>query len=456
MKVTVVGCGYVGLVTGVGLASLGHDVVGVEVDGERRERIAAGSPPFHEPGLADLLGRVLNSGRFRVSATLSDARDSDVVLLAVQTPPRPDGASDLRFLITAAEALVEQFANDARRRVVATRSTVVPGTTDSVVAPILRAQMEIAVASNPEFLREGSAVEDFLRPDRVVVGCHDVWALEVMAELYSPLNGPFIGTTPTTAELAKYTSKAFLATLISFSNEIARICESLPGVDVEDVLGILHQDRRLRPQVNGQVATPGILAYLKSGCGYGGSCLPKDLSSFIAQRHAAGERAPLLEAVRSINDTQPERIVAMASRALDGLAGRTVAVLGAAFKAGTDDLRDSPGLKTVEALLTQGASVVIFDPLVAPELLSHLTGRGVRVAASLADAVRRADACLVTTNDPAFLELETLTASASVPPVVVDGRRILAPERFAHSIYHAIGRGEALQDDVSARGIADT
>lgn len=454
MKVVVIGCGYVGLVSAVGLASVGHDVTGVEEDRTRRERIAAGLPPFHEPGLAELLRTVENQGSFDVTDDISRAQEADVVLLAVQTPPEQDGGIDLRPLADAAEAVGRALSGDERPRVVATRSTVVPGTAEKHVQPLLDDQADptTVAAANPEFLREGSAVSDFLSPDRVVVGCDHPWGAQRLRDLYAPLGAPVTVTTPSTAELAKYTSNAFLATLISFSNEIARMCEELPGVDVETVLGILHADRRLRVQAGDHEVAPAILAYLRAGCGYGGSCLPKDLSALIAARRREGAATPLLEAVRTINDSQPDRFVELASDALGDLAGRRCAVLGMAFKAGTDDLRASPGLATVEALVRRGASVIAFDPLVGKEALAAAHVPPIEVAPTLEEAVTGADVCLVTTADPAFADLPRLIEGhAGFPPLVIDGRRALQPSSFPPGTYLAIGRSPNRREPAGER-----
>lgn len=446
MKVAVVGCGYVGLVSAVGLATVGHDVVGVEAHEGRRQQVAAGVAPFHEPGLQESLQAVIAAGRLRVSADVVDTADADVVLLAVQTPPDAGGAIDLQYLQAAAEAVAEAFQRTPRRRVVATRSTVVPGTADHVVAPAFRragTDTTTSVASNPEFLREGSALDDFLHPDRIVVGCRDEWGQTLLEEVYRPLGAPVIATMPATAELAKYTSNAFLATLISFSNEIARICETQPGVDVEDVLAVLHLDRRLRPPANGSSpAAPEILSYLKAGCGYGGSCLPKDLSALIAHAENGGLPVPLLEAVRTVNEDQPDRVVTMVADALGGLQGRTVTVLGVAFKAGTDDLRDSPGLKVVRKLLDGGASVRVHDPLVVAAALPSDVRARVTATGTLGEAVATADACVLTTNAPEFATLASLLDDkcGSVLPVIVDGRRLLHADQLASAGYYAVGR----------------
>ncbi len=432
MNVAVVGCGYVGLVTALGLARAGHRVVGIEADPARRELIGGGTPPFHEPGLEELLAEQLEAGRFSVEAEPDAAADAEVVLLAVQTPPDEGGGIDLAFLGAAAARLAAVLAATPSRRVVAIRSTVVPGTTEGVLAPAL-AGTDAVVASNPEFLREGSAVADFLDPDRVVVGCDDEWGRDAMRRLYEPLGAPIVFTSPATAELAKYASNALLATLISFSNEIGRIGESLPGVDVEDVLGIVHRDRRLSPVVRGEVVRPGILSYLKAGCGYGGSCLPKDLEALLASRRAAGHEHPLLEAVRTVNEGQPARVVDLAEDALGGLAGRRVGVLGLAFKGGTDDVRSSPGLRIVDELLERGAEVSAYDPLVQAEAIPAHRGK-IALRASLDDLVAECEACIVTTDAAEFAALSRVEGG----PIVVDGRRALDGARADL----AVGRGD--------------
>jgi UDPglucose 6-dehydrogenase len=449
MKVAVVGCGYVGLITGVGLASLGHEVAGVEVDANRRELIDRCEPPFHEPGLADALERTQAAGTFRVSGDLAEVRHAAVVLLCVQTPPGPDGAIDLTALERAAEAVAEHLNDDSdRRTVVVVRSTVVPGTAHRVVVPKLMRERKhretLAVASNPEFLREGSALEDFLQADRVLVGCETPWARTVLHELYAPLRAPIMMTGIATAELTKYASNALLATMISFSNEIARLAEATPGVDAEDVFDVLHLDRRLRPTADGQqYLTPGIVTYLRAGCGFGGSCLPKDVAALAAYGRAVGEETPVLDAVLTVNASQPARLVDMAERSLGDLHRRAVAVLGLAFKGGTDDLRDSPGLAVVEELLRRGSAVTVYDPLVGAGALGPQVDRGVLVADSLEAAITDVEAILLTTDSEALRRLpDHLNGSRAI---VVDGRRILDPHAIATS-YSGVGRAPQVEE----------
>jgi UDPglucose 6-dehydrogenase len=443
MEVVVVGCGYVGLVTGVCFASLGHNVLGIEIDESRAALIERGIPPFHEPGLEERLQSCLSEGTFRVTSRMEEAVAGDAIFLCVQTPQGPDGELNTNFLADAARQVALVLSKTGRRHVVVVRSTVVPGTTEDLIGSIVRAHNEkIAVVSNPEFLREGLAVPDFLEPDRIVIGCNETWAGDVVADLYAPLKPVIVRTTPSAAELAKCASNAFLATLISFSNQLARIAEAVPGLEVEEVLSIIHKDRRLSPVVDGQRISPEILSYLKPGCGFGGACLPKDLSALNYYASTVGEPAALLEAVMDINETQPARVVSMTEDALDGLKDRCVAVLGLAFKAGTDDLRESPSLRIVDILLREGTNVVAYDPLVAPEELGELEERGVTIASDLQSAIREADACLITTRAKEFRELgEILLRINKSRTIVIDGRRLLEPESFDdQDRYGAVGR----------------
>lgn len=448
MKVCVIGCGYVGLISAVGLASVGHHVTGIEIDSQRLAQLQAGHPPFYEPGLTDRLIDSRADGTLRFSSLLSEASDADIVLLAVPTPPRADGSNDLSAIEAVATELAQVFGASSveERQVVVVRSTVVPGTTDSVIAPLVAgaAPGRLAVASNPEFLREGSAMADFLKPDRVVIGAHEPWAADRLRALYAPLTTEVVCTTPATAELAKYTSNALLATLISFSNEIARVAEATPDVDVEDVLAAVHLDRRLQPRGHdGQRLEPGVLSYLKAGCGYGGSCLPKDVAALIAYARDVGEAPGLLEAVRAVNDGQPERLVQMVERALGHLKDRNVAVLGVAFKAGTEDLRVSSGIEIARRLQARGAHVMVYDPLVTPTALEAI-GLRAPLTDVLDQAVGSAEAVVVTSAAPEIQALAAVVADHADPPLVIDGRRHLSPEAFPVKQYIAIGRASAL------------
>lgn len=437
MKVGVIGCGYVGLVTGVGLALKGHSVTAIDIDKSRVKSINQAIVPFHEQGVTEALRVCLKRANLQVSSSIEDVLDCEVVLICVQTPPRPNGAIDLKILKKAANNLAAVFTKNLGSRVLVVRSTVIPGTTDTIVAPKFAGKVEVAV--NPEFLREGSALSDFLNPDRIVIGTHSPKAKKILAKMYAPFKTPIIWTTPSTAELAKYTSNTLLATLISFSNEIAKICEHTLGADVEDVLGIVHRDRRFAPSSDKEMPL-GILSYLKAGCGFGGSCLPKDLAALIAYARSLNEKTPFLKAVAKVNKSQPYQVVDMTLTALGGLDKRKVAVLGAAFKGGIDDLRESPGLAIVDELLNRKAQVIIYDPLVSAKQLLGYFDKGASIAPDLISAIKKSDACIIASNAKEFGNLKSIIKQSKNKHIkIIDGRRILKvwgdDERF-----FAVGR----------------
>ena len=408
MNVTVIGAGYVGLVTGVGLATIGHRVACVEIDAERVARINRGEPPIHEPGLEPLLRDALKAGSFRATTDLADAMTgSHLSIIAVGTPT-VDGEIDLSDVAAAARQIAEHLPRAARPHVVAVKSTVVPGTTDTLVAGVLPA--DCGLCMNPEFLRQGSAVADFMNPDRIVIGQRDERSGDVLAEMYQPFDCPTLRTSLRNAEMMKYTSNALLAALVSFSNEIARLCESLPGTDVETIMDGLHLDRRLSPDG----VKPGILSYLRAGAGFGGSCLPKDVD---ALRHFARARQMptlLLDAVMQVNTARAGQVVGL----LGDIKGRRIAVLGLAFKPGTDDIRGSPGLRLVGELRAGEATVCAYDPLaVVP---------GIELHREPAAALRGVDAAVIATAWPEFARWDWATLAPLMRrPLIVDGRNVL-------------------------------
>ena len=429
MRVSVVGTGYVGLVSGVCLAHVGHDVVCVDLDADKVDAINAGSSPIHEDGLAELLGGVVGD-RFRATTDLAGAiAATEVTILAVGTPFGEDRI-DLGQIVAAAEQIGAALADLDRYHVVVVKSTVVPGTTEEVVGPAIAAAsgkrigQDVGLAMNPEFLREGVAVEDFLEPDRIVLGGVDERTLEVLSELYSVFEStPILHVDPRTAEMIKYTSNALLATLISFSNEVGNLCAEL-GTDVTEVLEGVHLDRRLSPIVDGQRVSPGILVYLGAGCGFGGSCFPKDVKALVAHGEAADVPMPILRSVIDVNEAQPEVLLDRLRRHLEP-DGARIAVLGAAFKPGTDDIRESPTLKIVPRLREAGAHVVVHDPIALPNVRAALGEDGIDYEADLEVALKGADAALLVTAWPEYAALPELLHGSDV--LVVDGRRMLSP-----------------------------
>ena len=445
MRLTIVGTGYVGLVTGACLADVGHQVTCVDVDPAKVEAIERGQAFLYEPGLQEILDRWAGT-RLRGTSDLAGAvRASDVTMLAVGTPSE-GGRIDLGYVETAARQVGEALREHDAPHVVVVKSTVVPGTTSDLVGPLVerasgrRVGDGLGLAMNPEFLREGNAVEDFADPDRIVLGVADPLAEERLRELYAPFDCPdVVITNPRTAEAIKYASNAVLATLISFSNEIGNMLARLPDVDVREVMAGVHLDRRWSPILeDGRRVRPGILTYLAAGCGFGGSCFPKDVTALGAFGRSVGADTRILDAVLGVNADQPGEVLALLRRGLGDVAGRRVTVLGVAFKPGTDDVRESPSLPLIAGLLADGARVTAYDPE-ASETGRRVLDPAVTLARSLAEAVADAEAVVLMTSWPEFAGLSDLLAGRDEPPLVVDGRRMLRAADFSR--YLGIGLG---------------
>jgi len=431
MRVAVVGAGYVGLVTAIGLAELGHTVACVDIDERKVAALNRGEPPIFEQGLQPLLRRNLGTGLAATTNLAGAVQASDLTLICVGTPSQSDGSIDLSFVQQAAEQIGSVLAATPSFHAVVVKSTVVPGTSDQVVRPACelssgkRAGVDFGIGVNPEFLTEGQAVDDFLRPDRIVLG-GDGRTVAMLRELYASFaDVPIVETNAATAEMIKYASNAMLATAISFANEIANLGSAIGGIDAVDVMRGLHLSRYLTtPLPDGTSVTAPLSAFYQAGCGYGGSCLPKDVAALVAKGRQAGSPVSLLEAVTDINDRQPGQIGDLLRRELGTLRGRQITVLGLAFKPDTDDVRCSPAFPTLTMLTEAGAEVTVHDPVVGPELL-HGVG-DVAYVADLADAVKHADAIVIITRWDDYLRLPELIARLDPPPVVVDGRRMLA------------------------------
>ena len=446
MRVAVVGTGYVGLVSGACFASKGHDVTCVDVDPARVDAINEARMPIYEDGLLELLRKHVPHS-LRATGDLARAvADADVVMLAVGTPF--DGERiDLSQVRQAAREVGEALGGSDRYRLIVVKSTVLPGTTDRVVRPLLEeasgrvAGADCGVAMNPEFLREGQAVADFMNPDRVVMGGLDERSWEVQEELYRGFACPdMVRTSNTTAEMIKYTSNALLATMISFANEVGNLCGATAGVDVTEVMRAVHLDKRLSPLLpSGERVTPGFTTYLMAGCGFGGSCFPKDVNSLIAFGDDNGSPMALLGAAMAVNAAQPGKLVDLVRRHVASLAGVPITVLGLAFKPGTSDIRETPAVPVVRALRAAGARLRVYDPAAQTEAAAVLGSRGIDYAASLADALDGAAVVVVLTSWPEFADLPERLAGLAEPPLVVDGRRMFDKGRFAR--YDGIGLG---------------
>jgi len=443
MRVSVVGTGYVGLVTGACLAERGHDVTCVDVDRAKVDAIHARRAPIHEEGLPALLERHVPA-RLRATADLAAAvADTDLTFVAVGTPAR-DGRIDLRHVEAAASEIGAALARKRAWHAVVVKSTVVPGTTDGPVrrrledASGLRAGVGFGLGMNPEFLTEGQAVADFMRPDRIVLGALDERTHALLEALYAGFeDAPKIRCNTRTAEMIKYASNALLATAISFSNEIARLCARVGGADVVDVMRGVHASAYLTSRRSGEEpVTAALASFLEAGCGFGGSCLPKDVTALVGQGQALGLELPLLRSVLAVNASQPDELVRLVAKHHPDLRGVRVCVLGLAFKPDTDDLRESPAFPVLRRLREAGARLSAFDPVARPE--SHPELCGVRLAVSLEDALADADVVVLVTRWAAFARVPELLRRLGRAPLVVDGRRMLSPEDVAR--YEGIGR----------------
>ncbi|MEM3974891.1 MAG: UDP-glucose/GDP-mannose dehydrogenase family protein, partial [Ignisphaera sp.] len=349
-KITIVGAGYVGLAVGMGFVLLGNEVVFVDVNDDIIRKINASEPPVYEKGLEDLMRN--NRGRYRAERSLAHAiADSDIAFLTVNTPSREDGSVDLRYLIEASVELGKALKDIDRFYVVVVKSTVPPGTTESVVKPILeeysgkKAFRDFGLAVNPEFLREGTAIKDFLNPDRIVIGVNDERTRDILEELYSPIPAPKLVVDLKTAEMIKYVSNAFLATKISFANEIGNLCKKL-GIDSWKVFEGVGLDHRIGPHL------------LKPGLGWGGSCLPKDVRTLINLFRQNGEEPLILEAVYKVNKEQTYRLIKLLKKFIPDLKGRRIGVLGLTYKPGVDDVRETIAYDVIRVLIGEGASVI--------------------------------------------------------------------------------------------------
>ncbi|MGH9443574.1 MAG: UDP-glucose dehydrogenase family protein [Thermoanaerobaculia bacterium] len=432
MNICMVGTGYVGLVTGTCLADFGMNVVCVDIDEAKIRSLQAGRIPIYEPGLEELVAKNERAGRLRFSTDLKSAVESSLaIFIAVGTPPLPDGSADLSYVRRVAESIADH-ANGYK--VVVTKSTVPTGT-GKMIEDILKGRNgahEFSVVSNPEFLREGSAVSDFLRPDRVVIGARDERAVAVMREVYSPLyliETPFIVTDVESAEMIKYASNGFLAVKISFINEIARICE-LVGADVHAVAKGMGLDRRIGPK------------FLHPGPGFGGSCFPKDTQAVadLAKKH--GYRFEIIEAAIAANDATKARMIDKIEKAANGVGGKTIGILGISFKPETDDIRESAALTIIADLRKRGAAVRAFDPAAienAKKVLGHI-----EYAEDAYDCARGCDALVIATEWNEFRALNFgALAAAMKAKILVDLRNVYDPSeiRALGWTYEGVGRG---------------
>jgi UDPglucose 6-dehydrogenase len=429
-NICVIGTGYVGLVNGTCFADLGNNVITVDIDTKKIDDLNNDIMPIYEPGLAEVVERNRKAGRLRFTTSYKEGlRDAEFVFICVGTPEGVDGEADLKYVQTAAETIARTMDHPL---IIINKSTVPVGTGDWVADIVRRNQpepIEFSVVSCPEFLREGSAVLDFMQTDRTVLGSTDQRASEAVAQLYLPLRKPIMMTDLRTAEMIKYASNAFLATRISFINEISNICEKL-GADVIEVAQGMGFDKRIGHH------------FLQAGVGYGGSCFPKDVKALAHMAETHGMEPRLLHSVMSVNNDQRQYIVHKLEDLLEGLEGKVIGVLGLAFKENTDDLRDSPSISIIQTLLDKGAEVRAYDPVAMDSAMRLLPA--VAMCASPYDVARDADALVIGTPWNEFKQLDMAQIHESMrQPYLVDGRNIYEPAqmRTIGFTYRGVGRG---------------
>ncbi|MDB4934459.1 MAG: UDP-glucose dehydrogenase [Labilithrix sp.] len=421
MRLVVFGAGYVGLVTGTGLSDLGHDVLVFDIDPAKIAMLEDGRCPIYEPGLADLMHRNQRGGRLSFASAIPASFDeADAYFIAVGTPPGPDGAADL----SAVMAVADTIARVARRQaVVVVKSTVPVGTCDAVQARLASAHVPLEVVSNPEFLKEGDALSDFFKPDRVVVGARSEEARQMIRDLYAPLQlsgERLVITDPRSSELIKYASNTMLAIRISFMNELSRLCHAT-GADIHSVRLGVGTDSRIGRK------------FLYAGPGYGGSCFPKDVQALSALGRAHGVQMRVAEAAHLANDEQATFLAQLVDKALEGVMGKQIALWGCAFKPETDDIRESPAVRLATALLERGATVVAHDPEAGPNFAKHF-GNRLTVKERDYDALEGSHALVLLTEwrsyrAPNFAEIKRrlLPSGTGLAPVLVDARNIWRP-----------------------------
>lgn len=431
MHIAVIGTGYVGLVTGACFAEFGVDVTCVDIDSVKIDRLLAGEMPIYEPGLEQLVTKNVQSGRLRFTTDLKEAVEQALVIfLAVGTPPKDDGSADLSF-VEAAAGSVAQHMNGYK--VIVTKSTVPIGTGEhlrTLIRQQLKSSLNFGIVSNPEFLREGAAINDFMRPDRVVIGSRDEEAIAIMRDLYRPLyliEAPFVVTSLEAAELAKYAANAFLATKISFINEIANLCESI-GCDVHDVARAIGMDRRIGSK------------FLHPGPGFGGSCFPKDTRALASVARQFGRESRIVDAVIEVNRRQRQAMLPKIEQLVGELKGKNLAILGLAFKPETDDMREAPAIDIIEGLLERGATVRAYDPVAMDEAAKVLPK--ISYAADEYEAVAGADALVFVTEWNQFRALDMgRIRDLMKSPRIADLRNIYDPADMRELGFEYVGVG---------------
>ena len=440
MKITVIGTGYVGLVTGTCLASLGHDVLCLDIDEAKVKSLTSGVVPIHEPGLDELVHANVDAGRLQFTSDIAESVNfGEIQFIAVGTPPLPDGGADVQYVLQAARNIGRLMSEP---KIIVTKSTVPVGTSDEVLdaaqgeLQARGASVQVTVVSNPEFLREGSAVHDFLNPDRVIIGGNNATAQNTVASLYKDIltsSDDIILTDARSSELTKYAANAMLAARISFMNELANLADKL-GANIDDIRLGVGRDPRIGP------------AFLNAGTGYGGMCFPKDVKALVhtASNQGEYEQLSILAAIDAVNERQKKVLVGKIRQRFGDVAGKTFALWGLAFKPNTDDIREAPSLAIIEALTDSGAQVRAYDPVARANAEKELAHTAALFVTDALSALNGSDALIIATEWAEFSTIQLSEIKARLAqPIIFDGRNMFAPEVMSAAgiEYYSIGRG---------------
>ena len=453
MNITIAGVGYVGLVTGLCFAKLGHKVQFFDVDSNKINMLKNGKLTFYEPEVEELLTETKDNIYF--TDKLNNLDNGELIFICIGTPTT-NNKIDLRYVKQSIENIGSLLKGKNEYHIIVIKSTVLPGTTKYFIRPILerfsnkKAGKDFGLCMNPEFLREGSAVEDFLYPDKVIIGSFGGKEKEMMNKFYSSMfkNVDIINTNLTTAEMIKYTSNSFFPLLISFSNEIANICEIADEkVDVEDVLRAIWLDKRISPIIKGKRIEISVTKYIKAGCGFGGSCFPKDLRAFIQFSKKLKYKPNLLESILHVNESQIPRLIKRVEKILAGLSNKKIAVLGLSFKPDTEDIRESPSLKLISELLRRNAKVAAHDPIAIANAKKFFKNqKNLEFCHNLSDTLKGSNACFIVTSWNDYFKISQDDFKMLMKdPVVVDCRRIYNPSKMQKIKYIGVGMKDELK-----------
>jgi len=446
MNIGIVGCGYVGLTTGICLSSIGHTLYLYDIDKSKLNTIKQKNIPFYELGLKEMLVENLEKGNLRISESLEEfIKNTDCCFICVGTPSNTDGTINLQQIESSIKNIIQSLKQENQKKyLIIIRSTIVPSTTRNKILPMLKDGLEdfFYLAVVPEFLREGKALSDFMNPDKIVIGTLDNKTNDIVKNIFIYFENKveFIQTNFETAEMIKYTNNAFLATLISFSNEVANISEEITGIDTFEVMNALIKDKRITTVINNQKIVPGIAEYLTPGCGFGGSCFPKDVNAIVNFASIVGAKTPLLDAVLSVNNERVNRIILLSKKILSNFNDKKIAILGLAFKPDTDDMRSSPAIDVIKKLQEQNINIYAYDPKINEKNLESIGITDVSISHSIEDCIANADLAILLTKWSEFSKINgEFLKKYMKNPRIIDGRGFLDKRKFAKNTYYKIG-----------------